>query len=616
MGCENDSSVSKVIGYQQSQVNSSPLPVPVPGEKGVKGDPSVLIVDTVRDLKNIPDEEINKIVSREYKCVQLNGYDEVGDTPAPLFYFLTKSTAIEDLGSVFEVKGIKLKGNPDYADYFGCNDKKDSTAQFTNYVNYVWMSGRQAVILYNKSYKGDIIISDENINVLGNNSFLDGSVIIGDKSRLGIYNSTISGINFNRPEIVSGKHGIELTNVRRLLVTNCVFSNQDKAIYNTDKSNGFHANAQINVISNYFLNVNYCWYIDRVGLVGDQNAWMVNSDFKFCLNTSNVAYITHVYAKGLDGLEMISNVLFFNTSVARRGANKHHLEITDTSNFIIFNSNNLFESGEESVKLYDNKKIVINGNLFARSGQKAFYHTVSHLGVNNDGRVTVSDNTFDGFSGSCLYTNSTGSTIFNSNNIVYVNNFPNYWGSVDLSKMMHFGVDMVGRGSGLYLECNDNVLSAVAFSNNTPNFQISRREGKINNFKNLGKGAICESSFRVSASLSEGRYTLLSLSSSRMAVNYDGHINIYVRRNDEVSSNLASYSLSVNKLEGQSAEVIEISRIGKCFGTSTNDPSFYFMVQDDILLAIPLGLTSASFIFDIETKGNIQVSLNKSGDIY
>lgn len=70
-----------------------------------------LVKETVDAMRDLSADEIDGLQGSNptYAGVQLLGYYEKGDTPAPIEYYLSDTTEIEDGFSVFEIGGIKLK---------------------------------------------------------------------------------------------------------------------------------------------------------------------------------------------------------------------------------------------------------------------------------------------------------------------------------------------------------------------------------------------------------------------------------------------------------------------------------------------------------------------------
>ncbi|ULT25783.1 hypothetical protein KUH03_01940 [Sphingobacterium sp. E70] len=92
-----------------------------------------LVKETMVAMRGLSAAEINALQSNTYAGVQLLGYYEKGDTPAPIIYYLaplTPDPGPDDGGSVIAVSGIKLIHTfPEKVDvgYFGAYKAGDVT---------------------------------------------------------------------------------------------------------------------------------------------------------------------------------------------------------------------------------------------------------------------------------------------------------------------------------------------------------------------------------------------------------------------------------------------------------------------------------------------------------
>lgn len=88
--------------------------------------------DTMQEMRDLNSTEILLLQMGYYKGVKLNGYYAKGDTPAPINYVISTTTAPDDGGSVIAVGVIKLEHdfiNGTHVRYFGakCNGFSDWT---------------------------------------------------------------------------------------------------------------------------------------------------------------------------------------------------------------------------------------------------------------------------------------------------------------------------------------------------------------------------------------------------------------------------------------------------------------------------------------------------------
>lgn len=96
---------------------------------------SFLEKDTVQQMRDINSTEILLLKMGYYKGVKLNGYYIKNDTPAPIEYYLSQTTSLDDGGSVIVIGDIKLEhifiGEVDVR-YFGA--KGDFIQDDTTYI--------------------------------------------------------------------------------------------------------------------------------------------------------------------------------------------------------------------------------------------------------------------------------------------------------------------------------------------------------------------------------------------------------------------------------------------------------------------------------------------------
>lgn len=73
----------------------------------IEGD--LIVSETIADVRNLNQGYIDALKSGKLKGVQVLGYYQKGDTPAPIEYYLSDTTASDDGGSVIDAGGIKLE---------------------------------------------------------------------------------------------------------------------------------------------------------------------------------------------------------------------------------------------------------------------------------------------------------------------------------------------------------------------------------------------------------------------------------------------------------------------------------------------------------------------------
>lgn len=118
----------------------------------------ILQKNTMTEMRNLSGLEILLLRMGYYNSVQLNGYYEKGDTPAPIEYLLSNTTALDDGGSVIAVGGIKLEheflGEIE-ASYFGVSvSVTNNGPAINNIISYATAYPRVGVIKF--SEKGTV----------------------------------------------------------------------------------------------------------------------------------------------------------------------------------------------------------------------------------------------------------------------------------------------------------------------------------------------------------------------------------------------------------------------------------------------------------------------------
>lgn len=82
----------------------------------------VLQKDTMAQMRDLSLKEVLFLRIGYYKHVQLNGYYSKGDTPAPIDYYLSTTSAADDGGAIIDINGTKLVHNFNgviHLSYFG-----------------------------------------------------------------------------------------------------------------------------------------------------------------------------------------------------------------------------------------------------------------------------------------------------------------------------------------------------------------------------------------------------------------------------------------------------------------------------------------------------------------
>lgn len=162
-----------------------------------------LIKNTMADMRSLSTCEITLLQSGCYAGVELLGYYEKGDTPAPIIYFLSTTLLDDDGGSIIQTGDIKLEhqfiGELNVR-YFGAKGDglHDDTSALQKTIDYAPINSEDTVALSPKGFANgfsiqiprgrykitDTIILKRGLNIKGASlestqllSFLPGSVI-------------------------------------------------------------------------------------------------------------------------------------------------------------------------------------------------------------------------------------------------------------------------------------------------------------------------------------------------------------------------------------------------------------------------------------------------------
>jgi len=446
-----------------------------------------------------------------------------------------------------------------------------------------------------------ISITTPNLTITGANANLVGTLEVNNSSAATVFNSTITGLIFT----TSGD-AIHLKNCRNLRITGNVFNNCNRTIYvepytNDTFTHTKHSTGIIEMKGNYFNSVNFCFYADR-GAKPNAN-WETVNDCTFEGNVVTLCDTTAVFCKGIDGLKVLGNTIFTPSDMTRRGRKRNHLNISDTSDFVVVNNNNLFESGTESVLVNRCKDLTVTGNNFAWSGQSGKYSVIHVTDTISSMNLTVSGNIATGFSENFVKVddNSSGNIAVTGNTIKYSDSFSDYFGGYDLSSFQH------------YIVYAKNVLNHIQEKNEANtivNLTSTYINGRNTKFETWGP-------FSAEAYVADTA-TFTGTDTVRIAGLYDaalypqtfsGTLLIEAKSVNTQYSRTATYLLLVNQSTSGTPDVVAtISMAGLTDGLLTNDPSFRFSAGTNGLLAKPYGVTTGTFYFYIRSVGDLVVT--------
>ena len=457
-----------------------------------------------------------------------------------------------------------------------------------------------STVMFPRKHKvSSVTLNKRYVTLKGPGSLYNGKLVIGTTGTRDDQFWTIDGLTFEYDTAKTvGQTGIELLKTRRGTIRECKFVNTDKSIYVNPLPDAIvHDTAQIKILNNEFLSVNYAFYVDRDNAV----SWMHTSDCKFLHNTVNVAYIQHIWIKSIDGILIDDNVFFFpsyNASTADRTGKKQNIYIGQ-SDWIHIRGNNLFESGEEAIQLDMGKHFVISNNQIAWPGQKTTYPDIKLTGTNvPNGMIT--NNVISRFSGNAVDMLTTGSgTVVVKNNVMEFDATTNtYFGTPALNTFTHYGVNIDPTCTDTVID-SGNDLSGGIYSNH--------KGSTLSYYKLANESRLSYSKAQVA--VTAANTPVFTMTSAKSGTNnFSGLLMLEAKFQDTESTNNSSWVFHVSK-HPLGVSITKISEQGLLTGGSANHTSFTWSIDSTgKLLATPVGSTSGTFFFYAAYIGNLRLA--------
>lgn len=304
-----------------------------------------------------------------------------------------------------------------------------------------------------------ITISGSYINITGGGTLYNGKLILGAVTYI-----VIDGMKFEYANANSGNIGIELQSAARVEIRNCQFTMMDKAIYAKPIANAaYHQVSRIKIHGNEINGVNYAVYGVRDTVLNPSREYILG-DIHFENNQAS-CYISHIYTEGQDGFVCIGNTMFF-PGFAEQSQTKVNNIYIKRANWVVIQSNNLFEAGEDAIVMAQFENANISNNNIAWPGQripgsgirlKEGGRSANYcLSVVNGNNITIP--TLHGISleDNCAHINITGNQIRAAGVGSY------YYGTTPLNTLNHYGISTVAASD--YINISGNQASANIYN--------------------------------------------------------------------------------------------------------------------------------------------------------
>lgn len=266
-------------------------------------------------------------------------------------------------------------------------------------------TGGTIIIPSDVTIEGACTINKDNVTIIGGGEFsapLEINTPINQEDTPSDSSATIiTGMRF------TGSVGININHAPGLKVSNCDFNNSDTCIKCVEPPKSPQYNAQMIFTGNTIRS-------DKYGIYFSAESGLQTAD---CIITNNIINnkITNIFIKNSDGANISNNVLFLSLGGTTK---KQHIYL-DNANFCIIDNNEMFECGEEAIKIINNTQTchISNNNIIWAAQVKrtpAIYISSSKKDV----YFNISDNTIERPSDSGIYIDTNFPKISN-NYIIY-----------------------------------------------------------------------------------------------------------------------------------------------------------------------------------------------------
>ena len=289
-------------------------------------------------------------------------------------------------------------------------DNAQEIIDTTDYAEYVICNGngKTLVLNINKS----LILTGCNCKVHAQITINESYVTIKDFDFIG-NNDTCILINKGRFVNIENN---KFSNYTYAIATSTIAGNIDGT-----RDSLFHTRGIVSIVNNNFIGNAYAIYGDINTDTTNDNVplserWMRNNDWLISGNMINIANITGIWFRGIDGCTITDNTIFLSSA---RNTCENGIKILE-SNYLIISGNKIFEAGNEAIYLEKSRYVTISSNHLAWCG---YFKVSNNIEITNliDINISIVNNVIDRYTGKYgIYIDDTSKGL--SNNCVISNN--------------------------------------------------------------------------------------------------------------------------------------------------------------------------------------------------
>lgn len=324
-------------------------------------------------------------------------------------------------------------------------------------------------------------------------------------------------------------------------------------------------------------------------------------------NAQVVVDISHIHARGLDGLTLSDNV-FFHTIFSQESTTKTHcIDIEEGAFVVLSGSNQFFEAGLSAIKLKNVDHINIgNGASIAWAGQREISDAIEIIvdsGKRTYGLIAgVNIESFSGNAVGIYGDGEAGGIVIGTNTSLTLDTYDDaqYYGTDPLpaTQYRYWAQDTLASlpvvrdpGSNLWGIANSDKIG-------TTTTETVTRLGLRSSLMARGKVVLVNAANTIVG-------TVLGASGGAPA---GGLLVVTAVDSSGTGTHVANYVLAVS-CSATAKTLTVISADGETTGATADDPAFTWDINaSGQLLASPVGSTSDTFAFYVTALGNVRFS--------